>query len=348
MGATRMGRVLLFLVLTFVLSWGFDAALAVAPGYDAYLATGMTPWGMFVPAAVALGLRMFVWSDSPLHYRRYREKPRWLLVAFLILTLLYGAVTVLAVARPASGRILSGVGSLLITLWTLLAIFLAGQAAPGAFERAGLGLGDVARGQRIALGAAGFLLLQAGLNLAFGLGTFPGRLDRIFGVPIPGSIYPIALVLLFVAVALIGLPLSGLAAVFGEEYGWRGFLLDELAVAGRVRGALLVGLVWGAWHIPIILRGVHTYPPTALGLLLGLLFFVLWGAVQSYAVFKTGSIWVAAFMHGVINSVYSFLLTYGVRPADPVVSFGLGVYGLICLALVAALLLRDPVWHQKG
>ncbi len=344
----RLGRLLLFLALTFALSWGFDAAVATAPGYDAYLATGMTPWGMFVPGAVALVLRMFVWRDSAIHYRRHRDKPGWLLLAFLSLTLLYGAVTVLAIARPTSSRILAGVGSLLITLWTLVAFFLAGQAGSEAFRRAGLGLGNVAHGQRIALGAAGFLLLQAALNLVCGLGAFPGRLDRIYGVSVPAALYPFVLLILFLAVALIGLPLSGLAAVFGEEYGWRGFLQDELGRAGRLRGALLVGLVWGIWHFPVILRGAHTYPPTFLGLLLGLLFFLLWGLVQSYAVLKTGSIWVAAFTHGMVNSVYAFLLTYAVCPADNVLSFGLGVYGLACLAVIAALILRDPVWRSEG
>jgi membrane protease YdiL (CAAX protease family) len=344
----RLPRVLLYLILTFALSWGFDAAVAGAAGYQAYLATGMTPWGMFVPAAVALVLRMFIFPDSPLHYRRYQEKPRWLLLAYLVLTLAYGVVTVLAVSRPDHGRLLSGVGSLLITLWTLLAIFLAGQTGPQAFRRAGLGLGDVARGQRIALGAAGFLLLGAVLNLLFGLGAFQGRPDRVYGVGVPAGLYPIALVVLFLAVALIGLPLSGLAAVFGEEYGWRGFLQDELGRAGRLPGALLVGLVWGLWHLPVILRGVHTYPPSALGLVLGLLFFLLWGLVQSYAVLKTGGIWAAAFTHGVVNSVYSFTLTYGVRPADNLWSFGLGVYGLACLTVIVALLLRDPVWREEG
>ncbi len=348
MRQVRLRRVLPYLALTFAISWGFDAAVAGAADYQAYLATGMTPWGMFVPAAVALLLRMFLFPDSPIHYRHYREKPRWLLLAFLVLTLAYGVVTVLAVARPEASRVLSGVGGLLITLWTLLAFYLAGQTGPEAFQRVGLGLGDVARGQRVALGAAGFLVLQAALNLLLGLGVFPGRLDRIYGVAIPAGLYPVALVVLFVAVAVIGLPLSGLAAVFGEEYGWRGFLQDELGRAGRARGALLVGLVWGVWHFPVILRGVHTYPPTGLGLLLGLVFFVLWGVVQSYAVLKTGSIWVAAFTHGVVNSVYSFLLTYGVRPADRVFSFGLGLYGLACLALIAALLLRDPVWREEG
>jgi membrane protease YdiL (CAAX protease family) len=113
---------------------------------------------------------------------------------------------------------------------------------------------------------------------------------------------------------------------------------------GRRPGALLVGLVWGVWHIPVILSGVCTYPATGLGIVLGLAFFTLFGLVQSYAVLKTGSIWVAAFLHGVVNSVYGFTMQYVVHPDDKMLSFGLGVYGLACLTVVVLFITRDPVW----
>lgn len=169
-------------------------------------------------------------------------------------------------------------------------------------------------------------------------------MERVYGIAVPQGLYPWALVVAF-GLAVTGVPLSGLAVVFGEEYGWRGFLQDELSQLGRWRGALVVGLVWGLWHFSVILSGVHTYPPTLLGLGLGLVFFVLWDFVQSYAVLKAKSIWVAAFLHGVVNSVYAFMLSYVVRPDDRVLSFGLGVYGLACLALVVLFVLRDPIWR---
>ena len=344
----RTRRVVLFLVLTFALSWGFDLIVAAASGYEAYLDLGMTPWGMFVPAFVALSLQLFVFKDSPIYFRRYKEKPRWILVGFLLLALIYGLVTVLAVVFPQAGRILQGIGTVLITLWTLLIFFVSGQSKAEAFERAGLRLGDVGQGQRFVLGIVVFFVLQAGLNLLLRLGELEGRADQIYGLPIPAGLYVPALVVLFVAVTVIGTPLSGLAAVFGEEYGWRGFLQGELEKLGKARGVLWVGLVWGVWHFPVILRGMHTYPPTGLGLALGIVFFVLWGFVQSYAVFKTGSIWIAAFMHGVVNSVYSFTLTYIARPGNKVLSFGLGVYGLICIALVVGAILRDPLWRSRA
>lgn len=39
---------------------------------------------------------------------------------------------------------------------------------------------------------------------------------------------------------------------FNEEFGWRGYLLDKLlAKHSVVAASLLVGLVWGVWHLPL-------------------------------------------------------------------------------------------------
>lgn len=47
--------------------------------------------------------------------------------------------------------------------------------------------------------------------------------------------------------------LIGFLLMFGEEYGWRGFLLKELAeTKGKIFGALVVGVVWALWHAPIV------------------------------------------------------------------------------------------------
>jgi membrane protease YdiL (CAAX protease family) len=43
-----------------------------------------------------------------------------------------------------------------------------------------------------------------------------------------------------------------LSGATGEELGWRGYLLNELRTRHSLLGsALLVGIVWGFWHLPI-------------------------------------------------------------------------------------------------
>jgi membrane protease YdiL (CAAX protease family) len=343
MRGIRIGRVAAFLLLTFALSWGFDLLIAVTIGHKAYLELGVSPLGMFFPAFVALILRLFVFKDNPVHFRRYQGKPRWILYGFLLLTMVYGIITLIGVLVQGQSSVFQGVGNLLTTLWTLLVLFVAGQSSKKDLQQAGLQLGDTDRGVKLVLGVIVFFALQAGLNLLLGLGQFQGQVERVYGIAIPEGLYPLALIVAF-GLAVTGVPLSGLAVVFGEEYGWRSFLQDELVKLGKRRGVLVVGSVWGLWHFPVILSGVHTYPPTSLGLGLGLVFFVLWGFVQSYAVMKTRSIWVAAFLHGVVNSVYAFMLGYVVHSDDKVFSFGLGIYGLACLAVVVLFVLRDSIW----
>lgn len=92
-----------------------------------------------------------------------------------------------------------------------------------------------------------------------------------------------------------------LPAGFGEEFGWRGYLLPRLVQRYTLRTALLVhALIWWAWHIPFMVRigsrieGMETniWIPIAATLLVSLipammnaiLFAYVWTASQSLAV----------------------------------------------------------------
>ncbi len=37
---------------------------------------------------------------------------------------------------------------------------------------------------------------------------------------------------------------------FGEEIGWRGFAFHRLESRGWVRAAVIIGVLWGLWHLP--------------------------------------------------------------------------------------------------
>ena len=347
MQQVRVKRVVLFLVLTFGLTWGFEWLVALTTGQVAYLKMQLNPMGMFFPAFSTLLLQMFVFKDSPLYFRTYKEGPRWVFYGFFVLTFLNGVVTVLALTTQIRTLILQGIGGILVMLWTLEIFSIYGKCGAASFERVGLSLGDKGMGVRFIAGVIVFLLSQAALNGLLGLGTFPGIQDNVGGVRVTNGLYPFALFVFFF-ISAIGTPLSSLAAVFGEEYGWRGFLHNELVKSRPRLGVFLVGLIWGIWHFPIILSGIHTYPPTATGLGMGVVFFVLVGFAFSYAVMKTKSLWVVSFMHGVMNSIYAFVLNYLIYPSNKVFSFGLGLYGLMCLAVIVLVILRDPVWRDQA
>ncbi|WP_371865723.1 CPBP family intramembrane glutamic endopeptidase [Dictyobacter kobayashii] len=104
---------------------------------------------------------------------------------------------------------------------------------------------------------------------------------------------------------------------FGEEYGWRGYLQSELLKMGRVRGVLLVGVIWGAWHWPLILMG-FSYPNyPLLGLLLTVLFTMGFAIVLGTAVLRSGSVLLAAYLHALNDQTTGFIVFLGYKPFNP-------------------------------
>ena len=107
---TNFKRVFLFLGLTFGLTWGFEGLVAATLTQAKYFKTGMHPMGMFFPAFSALILQIFVFHDSPIYFRYYRDKTRWVFFSYLLLTILYGIITLLALTTQIRTLILQGVG----------------------------------------------------------------------------------------------------------------------------------------------------------------------------------------------------------------------------------------------
>jgi membrane protease YdiL (CAAX protease family) len=47
-------------------------------------------------------------------------------------------------------------------------------------------------------------------------------------------------------------------AMFGEEFGWRGYLQSKLMPLGGPRVMVWMGVIWSVWHWPLLLMG-HAY-----------------------------------------------------------------------------------------
>lgn len=92
------------------------------------------------------------------------------------------------------------------------------------------------------------------------------------------------------------------ATALGEEIGWRGFLVPQLAkITGFTGTALISGLIWAVWHFPLFdLTNPGSWVTWyELGcftaMVVGLSFILAWFRL------KTGSVWTSMILHGSHN-----------------------------------------------
>lgn len=132
-----------------------------------------------------------------------------------------------------------------------------------------------------------------------------------------------------------------LSRTLGEEIGWRGFLVPELMkVTGFTGAALISGLMWAAWHFPLLLfADYNTGAPAWFSLscftvmVIGLSFVINWLRLAS------GSLWTAALLHAshnrFIQSVFTPLTSDTGNTNYWIDEFGIG---LAVTCLIAAVL----------
>lgn len=150
----------------------------------------------------------------------------------------------------------------------------------------------------------------------------------------------VLLAIIFVSGLFTGITLNALFA-FGEEVGWRGYLLRQFHGQPFISTAVFIGIIWGLWHAPLILLG-HNYPqhPVA-GVFFMMAMCIPLTIIIQYIRLKSGSVIVAAIMHGTYNAVAGTTLFFLNEPND-LVDGCTGIAGITTLVLVAfALFLYD-------
>jgi uncharacterized protein len=119
---------------------------------------------------------------------------------------------------------------------------------------------------------------------------------------------PWGFVLALIMMATIGMAQS-MATALGEEIGWRGFLTPRLtALLGFVAATLLTGLIWAAWHLPLLFLG-H-YQSGASQFYEVIAFIVMATAVSgafAWLRLDSGSLWPAATLHASHNIIVAII-----------------------------------------
>ena len=163
---------------------------------------------------------------------------------------------------------------------------------------------------------------------------------------------------MMLAGTLLGIALApiNLFATFGEEFGWRAYLLQKLLPLGRQNALVLMGLIWGVWHWPVIFMGYEygsAYPgwPWAGPLLFIWVTFGL-GTFLAWVALRSGSVWPAALGHAAINAIAGLSLMVLVKDAQYNPMLGptpVGIFGGLGFTILAiALYLKEDAWQQVG
>jgi membrane protease YdiL (CAAX protease family) len=98
--------------------------------------------------------------------------------------------------------------------------------------------------------------------------------------------------------------------MFGEEFGWRGLMVSETRKMGFLKASAFIGLVWGLWHLPVILMG-HNYPNHPyLGIIMMTLLTISLSPLFAYVRIKTKSILGACMIHGMLNGTGAMYMLY--------------------------------------
>ena len=121
----------------------------------------------------------------------------------------------------------------------------------------------------------------------------------------------------------------------GEEIGWRGYMLTRLIDAGVPRPVLVSGVIWGLWHVPLILGGVYLAgPPPMVSALLWMVVAVSMSFVFARLRLETGSVWPAITLHAAWNSIIQ--AAFDPATAGPNATLWVGESGiLVMLAMIA-------------
>jgi uncharacterized protein len=267
-----MKRLLLYLLLTFILTYGFGLYAYGKGGIDQFPA--VIPLQMFIPGVLALLVVLL-----------YKEKPVKNVLGFHLPGLKYLS-------------------------WGGLLIFL---VMVSSFYISSLITTDY------------FLTLDT-ISAKLSRANIPLKLDS----PIMSIAF---LIFLNVVIgAIVNLPL-----MLGEEIGWRAFMTPRLVAYFGERGHIVAGVIWSLWHAVIIAQGFNYPGSPVLGNLLFIAYCIPVGYLFYFFYQKSGSVFVPAFLHGIMNKTAGTFMDFFVDKdkVNPLITSPAGVVGIILFSIAA-------------
>ena len=162
------------------------------------------------------------------------------------------------------------------------------------------------------------------------------------GTPYEAQAVPMNMLMAIQCVqAVLLAPVLNFITCFGEEWGWRGYLLPKVSKHFPTIPTLLItGIIWGLWHAPLTIIG-HNYglgywgfPFTGIAMMC--VFCTVLGIFLSYITLKTGSCIPAILAHGAVNGIGAIGIYFTRDGGNPFVGPApMGIIGIVPFVLVA-------------
>jgi uncharacterized protein len=119
-------------------------------------------------------------------------------------------------------------------------------------------------------------------------------------------------------------------SAMGEEIGWRGFVLPRMqARNSALKASLIIGILWGCWHLPLWLTGTESH---SISLYSPFVIAVIASSVMSTWLYNNtrGSLLIIVLYHAAINLPITVLISpLGSQQAQPFLIY-------IALTVIAA------------
>jgi membrane protease YdiL (CAAX protease family) len=203
---------------------------------------------------------------------------------------------------------------------------------------------------------SGISILSAGCNWAYLSERYFIFHDSVVDIPTiplilgnhPQSLYFFAL---NITISLFLQSILGSLFTFGEEFGWRGYLQEKfIRKFGLKNGLVLLGIIWGYWHLPVILMGYNFPDNPILGaFLLMPLGTTFMGIFLGWLYLRSKSIWTAVLAHASMNLTAVLLFNMLVLQNDSLLLqiLWIAAWGIVAGVCILSMSIKSPVLWQK-
>lgn len=194
---------------------------------------------------------------------------------------------------------------------------------------------------------------------------FPDQLDLSFeffittleaaGAPMETLPISVGLLMLIQCMQAFFLaPIMNFVTCFGEEWGWRGYLLPKISKHfSTIPTMLITGIIWGLWHAPLTIIG-HNYglgywgfPVTGIAMMC--LLCIVLGIILSYVTLKTKSCIPAILGHGAVNGIAAVGIYFTTDGGNPFIGPApTGIIGMLPAIILAIYLIIRLKKEEKA